>query len=272
MSSRARHAALLIVALAGACVEKTPLAPGPDFIAVHAVLNPAERIQHVVVLRRPAEGTGYDRPVSGAAVSLVTPDGATLPSTEVSTPPAGFYFPTTPNPHYDIVTSSVAGGRPYRLRVVLPTGEVVEGETTAPAAMPATSTTELRLDRNVDTLRLSWPRVPGARAYEVRVSEKRDSLDAYGGYGAYVTYTDTAITLAGSARARGSPIFFEGFRYDLTVSAVDANYYMYYAFDSDPYTGTSLPSSLQGALGVFGSLVPIVRMSITVAGVDPRSR
>jgi hypothetical protein len=145
----------------------------------------------------------------------------------------------------------------------------VEGETTTPAVAPATVASERRLDRNVDTLRLSWPRVSGARAYEVRIFPKRDSLSWFG---SYVTYVDTSFTLAGTARTQGAAIFTEGFRYDLVVSAVDANYYGYYAFDSDQYTGTALPSSLRGAEGVFGALVPIVRMSITVAGVDPRLR
>jgi len=269
MSSSARLGVLLVAGLAGACMEQTPFGPGPDVIAVHAVLNPAERVQHVVVVRRPEGGTGYDRPVSGATVSLVTPDGATLAATEVSTMSEFYYLAPTPNPHYDIATSSVIVGRPYRLRVVLPGGDVVEGETVAPAAMPATSATERRLDRNVDTLRLSWPRVPGARAYEVRVSTKRDSLNADD---EYVTYADTALTLAGSAMPHDRPIFIPGFRYDLVVSAVDANYYAYYAFDSDQYTGTSLPTSLRGAVGVFGALVPILRMSITVEGDDPRLR
>lgn len=267
MPSSARFGALVIVGFAVACVEKTPLSPGPDVIVVHAVLNPAERVQHVVVVRRPEAGTGYDRPVSGATVSFVAPDGATLAATEVSTPSEYPNVATMPSPHYDIATSVVAVGQPYRLRVVLPTGEVVEGETVAPAATPATSTTERRLDRRVDTLRLSWPRVPGARAYEVRVSAKRDPLSWYGGY---VTYADTAVTLPGSATPHGRPIFMDGFRYDLVVSAVDSNYYRYYGFDSDQYTGTSLPTSLRGAVGVFGALVPILRMTVTMEGVDPR--
>jgi len=270
MPSSARFGALAIVAVAVACVEKTPLSPGPDVIAVHAVLNPAERVQHVVVVRRPEAGTRYDRPVSGATVSFVAPSGATLAATEVSTPSEYPDVAKMPSPHYDIATSAVAVGQPYRLRVVLPTGEVVEGETVAPAAAPATSATERRLDRSIDTLRLSWPRVPGARAYEVRVSAKRDPLTWYGG--GYVTYADTAVTLPGSARPHGRPIFIEGSSYDLVVSAVDTNYYMYYGFDSDQYTGTSLPTSLRGAVGVFGALVPIVRMSITVEGVSPAAR
>jgi hypothetical protein len=269
MFSRARHRTALLLGFAGACVEQTPLAPGPAVITVHAVLNPAERVQHVVVARKPEGGTGYDQPVSGATVSLVTPDGATLAATEVSTPPSDFYFPATPSPHYDIATNSVTVGRPYRLRIVLPTGEVIEGATAAPAAAPATSVSERRLDRDADTLRLAWPRVPGARAYEVRVFLQRDSLFSYDGY---ITYTDTSIVLPGTATMRGRPIFAEGLPYDLVVTAIDANYYMYYGFDSDQYTGTALPTSLQGAVGVFGAVVPIVRMSITVEGVDPRLR
>jgi hypothetical protein len=268
MSSSARHWASLTLCLAGACVEQTPVGPGAEVVAVHAVLNPAERVQHIVVTRS-SDGAGSGQAVSGAAVSLVTPDGVTLPATEVNAVPNEFDYSGWRGSQYDIAIDRMEVGRPYRLRVVMPNGRVVEGETTAPAIGPVTATSELRLDRNVDTLRLSWPRVPGARAYEVRVFPKRDSLPWYG---EYVTYADTSLTLAGSARTRGNSIFTEGIRYDLVVSAVDANYYGYYAFESDQYTGTALPTSLQGGEGVFGALVPIVRMTITVEGVDPRSR
>jgi len=268
MSSSVLRWALLALCLAVACVEQSPLRPGPEVVAVHAVLNPAERVQHIVVTRT-SDGAGSGRPVSGATVSLVTPDGVTLPATEVTALPDPFYYSGWQGPRYDVPVERVAVGRPYRLRVVLPGGGVVEGETTAPAITPVAVASERRLDRNVDTLRLSWPRVPGARAYEVRVFPKRDSLPWYG---EYVTYVDTSLTLAGSARSRGTQIFMEGIRYDLVVSAVDANYYGYYAFESDQYTGTALPTSLRGGEGVFGALVPIIRMTITVEGIDPRLR
>ena len=265
MSSSARLWAALGLCLTVACIEETPLAPRPEMVTVHAVLNPAERVQHVVITRE--SGSGGQMPVRGAAVSLVKPDGATLPATEV-TGTSDYEMYLMPGGRYDVATSQIEAGRRYRLRVVLPDGRVVEGETTTPSVAPVTVASERLIDRNVDTLRLSWPRVPGARAYEVRVFEKRDSLSYYS-YG-YLTYTDTSFTLAGTARSRGSDIFIGGFSYDLVVSAVDANYYGYYAFDSDQHTGTALPASLQGAEGVFGALVPIVRMSITVAGKDPR--
>ncbi|HEV7991949.1 MAG TPA: hypothetical protein VGP25_09000 [Gemmatimonadaceae bacterium] len=51
-----------------------------------------------------------------------------------------------------------------------------------------------------------------------------------------------------------------------SVSAVDANYYEHYGHDSDPFTSTSLPSTLRGAVGVFGALMPLVRMTVEVPG------
>jgi hypothetical protein len=47
---------------------------------------------------------------------------------------------------------------------------------------------------------------------------------------------------------------------------VDANYYEHYGHDSDPFTSTSLPSTLRGAVGVFGALMPLVRMTVEVPG------
>jgi hypothetical protein len=258
MSSRRRWAALIGVFVAGACTERTPLGPGADVIVVHAVLNAAERTQHVVV-QRTSNGSTFGVAVSGATVTLTGPDSAAFSGAEsVSGADPG----VTTQPRYDLATGSLVAGSPYHLRVVLPSGEIVQGSSVLPAAAPTTEVTQRTLDRERDTVRLSWQRVAGARAYEVRLAPL---AGPYLGAPSYVVFADTSIELPGLATSRGDPLFFPGVKYDLVVSAVDANYYEYYSHDTDAITGTILPASLEGAYGVFGALVPIRRMAISVS-------
>lgn len=48
-----------------------------------------------------------------------------------------------------------------------------------------------------------------------------------------------------------------------TTSLSIAEFRTLLGLDNDPFTGTALPTSLLGAQGVFGSLVPILRMTVT---------
>jgi hypothetical protein len=52
-------------------------------------------------------------------------------------------------------------------------------------------------------------------------------------------------------------VFPLGARMEVWVIAVDVNYYDYYRAQSDPFAGAA-PSHLSGAVGVFGSLAPII--------------
>jgi hypothetical protein len=258
----------MLLCAATGCLEHTPLGPGDEVIVVHAVLNPRETVQHVVVERTSNEARRGAH-VSGATVTLTAPDGTTFVGTEVKAPLDTIRY-ELPMPRYDVPVGNVAMGTTYHLRVVVPTGEVVEGETTMPNAVAVSSMPERRLDRRRDTLRLSWPRVPGARAYEVRVVAQSDTLIQTGensyvySYGQYATFADTSITLPGTFKSGSTPVFYPSSRYDVVVSAVDANYYEYYRMDSEPLSATALPTSLRGAVGVFGAFVPILRMTVVV--------
>ena len=87
--------------------------------------------------------------------------------------------------------------------------------------------------------------------------------------GDFLAYVDTSVVIAGTVLRKDAPMFLPGARYDLIVSAVDDNYYNYFAHVSDPYTPTALPSSLRGGVGVFGAIVPILRQRIVVEGGAP---
>jgi hypothetical protein len=108
-----------------------------------------------------------------------------------------------------------------------------------------------------DTLRLSWPRVPGARSYELLLRSHRFGDE-------YRIFTDTTVLIPGTALTlTGDEILPAGASVDVMVSAVDANYYDYYRSQSDPFAGAA-PSHLTGAMGVFGSVAPILVTELQV--------
>jgi len=108
-----------------------------------------------------------------------------------------------------------------------------------------------------DSLTLTWPRVAGAIAYDVSVSLKGSLV--------FEAFADTSIVLSTRTKtSNGSLAFYPGFTHQIVVSAVDVNYYDYYRHSSDLFTGSGPISHLDGAVGVFGSIVPIASGMVTV--------
>src|SRR6185436_14405076 len=115
----------------------------------------------------------------------------------------------------------------------------------------------LTIDRLRDTVSLQWPRVTGARSYQVFIrSSKRE----------YSIFADTSLALPGTAQdIDGEPVaFVSGLTHELAVIAVDENYFDYYRRTSDPFTGAGLIMHLDGGVGVFGSAVTVARRTIVV--------
>jgi hypothetical protein len=263
MKRRAITAVLAVAVGITACLNlEEPTPPTTPQLVVHAVLNP-RTLGQILLLARARTGVqnatdiviGDDEPVNGALVTLTAPSGVVMTFSQT--------MPTCDCPpgYYAIADSqSVANvfrGSTYTLHVRTPSGEDASGTTTIPSPRGAVTAVGKRVfSRTSDTLRLSWPRAPGARSYEFVLGT---SVRPW-----YRTFTDTSLTIAGDALTiQGDDVFPSGADFAFVVLAVDANYYDYYRAQSDPFAGAA-PSHLFGAVGVFGSVVPIVTGELVI--------
>ena len=282
-ASRGRIAMRLVSAAAAlvlAACESTPVevASPTAAIVVHSVLNP-DASEQVVLIESSLTGrvdiddtldfdvldpirTAGGSPISGADVRLLSDgDSAGVRATETQVRARG-------TGRYVVPRSALAlqPGRRYRLRVRTTDGREVTGETRVPGAPPGWTAgagavaTPVVLDRSRDTLRLQWSAVPGARTYAIRVETP---------YGPWALFADsTQFRLSGGLRnffAPGLPsVWFPGFVQTASVLAVDANFYDYNRSGNDPFGGTGLISSVRGGLGLFGSVVNMLRREVSV--------
>jgi hypothetical protein len=268
----------LVGALLGCEAAPVEVTSPTSSIVVHAVLNPDEAEQVVLVessltgrvdindrLRfNPLDPirTAGGSPITGADVRLLADGdsvGTRATETLVGTRGTGRYV-------IGRARLAVQPGRRYRLRVRTADNREVTGETQVPGAPPGwtagsgATVTPTTLNRSRDTLTLRWTPVSGARRYAIRVE---------GPYGPWALFADsTQFTLDGRLRnffAPGLPsLWFPGFVQTASVVAVDANFYDYNRSGNDPFGGTGLISSVRGGLGLFGSLVNLLRREVTV--------
>jgi hypothetical protein len=270
---------LLSVILLAAC-ESTPVevASPTASIVVYAVLNP-DASEQVVLVESSLTGrvdindglkfdpldpirTAGGSPISGADVRLLADGdsvGVRATETLVRTRGTGRY----------VVPRSLLAlqpGRRYRLRLRTADAREVTGETLVPGAPPGWTVgagavaTAVVLDRSRDTLQLRWSAVRDARTYAVRIETP---------YGPWALFADsTQFTLSGGLRnyfAPGLPsVWFPGFVQTASVVAVDANFYDYNRSGNDPFGGSGLISSVRGGLGLFGSVVNMLRREVSV--------
>jgi len=247
---------IALLACVAACEQPTdPIASGRSYLLIHVVLDAGAAYQELRIERVPNGFNQNVRAVSGAEVTITTPDGLHLLATEY------FYPRTTTTRGYMLTQLGANGialvpGGSYTLHVRTPSGEEASGTTTVPLVpefeLPVIFP-EFR--RAQDTLRLQWPRVAGAAGYEVDI--KNAPFDSQGFFTDYTVFTDTSITIAGNARTiENQDVFRPGYSAFVSVVAVDTNYYTYYHPTTDPFAGAP-PSRLVGAIGVFGSVAPV---------------
>jgi hypothetical protein len=239
--------------VAGACVTRTPLESTTSTIVVHGVLNAVQDDQ-IIAVQRTTQGVPAAWPVDSATVTITGPDGIAMTGVEGQDSSLTRVYRVTLSKFHEQLTP----GGTYRLHVRLKTGEEVTGTTTIPNAQPVLSPIAiLPFNEMTDTIKLSWPAVPGASSYEVRVQSTA---------GVYALFADTSVVLPGTMRSfNGTAVFANGLNHTVVVSAVDANYYQYYRTTSDPFSGATVQGNLWGAEGVFGSLVIVAVRAFHVA-------
>lgn len=268
--------------MATACIETTAVSPDANTLVVHAVLDPA--VQHQIIVVQKTTGLVDEQlQVTGAMVTIATPDGRTLTAVERRDTVAvtGFVpFPTVTT-IYDIDAGStglIPGGT-YRLRVVAPDGRTVTGQTTIPTAVsPAAAAPSQTIDRARDTVSLQWPRVAGARGYQVFVRANFNPLY----FSTFSVFADTSVALPGTIQGAYGNVSFcgnvskfptrivcpfaftRGFTHQLAVIAVDENYFDYYYHSASDITNASVVVHLDGGIGVFGSAVTVATRTIVV--------
>lgn len=284
MRRRGRSLAVALLCVLGACeFGEHPVAPTGARPVVHAVLNPfvatyTVLVEELLTGRVDVDSdlpfvevdpirSGSGVPINDARVMIYDEFGDSARGTEdvLATGGTGVYrFTNAFNPSNGSSLPLSPGVR-YTLRITTPDGVIVTGSTLIPEGVDTAGFVFMGFNKDTDTLRLSWPAVPGAKSYLLRVNTPR---------GPYHIFTDSLdIRLPGSLRDffnDGLPsVFVAGFSQTLQLSAIDTNFYDYYRSQNNPFTGTGLINHLQGGTGLFGSLVPLKALSLeTVATQD----
>lgn len=287
MMRRMRGTVLLLtvsacLVLAGCELSAVSVTPPAPSIVVHGVLNP-DADEQVILVESSLTGrvqidssvkfdvadpirTAGGSPISGADVRLRTDaDTIGVRARETFTIRGGTGRYTVPRE-----ALAIRPGQRYRLAIRTVDGRTVTGETVVPGPLPdwvagrAIVPTPVGFTRERDTLRLAWNPVNGARTYAVRVETP---------FGPWALFSDSLqFALAGTLRnffAPGLPsVFLPGFRQTLSVTAIDRNFYDYNRSGNDPFGGSGLISSVSGGLGLFGSMVVLVRRDVNVSAVD----
>jgi hypothetical protein len=262
-----RCAALAALVVASACeLEKVAVPESTPGVVVHAVLNPAAGVQLVYLERTltgaQATGSGtFDPgnpiasaggvPIENAAVEISDSSGVTALGVEEN---PGVYVVLLSGP------TLILGTR-YKLHVHTQEGEDVTAFTRIP--LPEVSSTgglTRTLNRDHDTLNISWDKAPKARAYAMRVESP---------FSPFFLFTDSLhVRLTGDLRNLFAGdlqhVLVPGFHQDLLVAAVDSNFFDYYRTNNDPFTGAGIISRINGGLGLFGSLVTLTNGTLTV--------
>ena len=255
MPGRRGVVAFLALVLSGCEIPEDPLAPQPRQLLVHAALDAGSSRQVIDI--EWSDGSPIN-PAFSAAITITGPFGQVYSANAESGP--------NNREVYVITQMLVLPGEEYSLRVELGS-TVVTGTTTVPDATPIRCCAIFAspFSFRTDTLRMAWPRVPGAQAYYVTVQNEFGGSGEPVTYGTfYSTFSDTSVVLPGTLKSfEDDYAFQDGATATVLVNAADDNFYTYYHAQIDPFAGAP-PSRLNGGLGVFGSLVPIAYRRLSV--------
>lgn len=238
--------------LSVACERTSPLEPAleVDLPIVHAVLNPAADSQLVYITS--VRGTRK------AARVWLENAGTTRELTQrIDSAPWG----GDPRPGPFVLPTYADGGRVqpgevYRLLVSMDNGGEIEATTRVPNVAMATSLEERSYRYNTD-LPVTWTAVAGVSRYHVTLAQADVVFHSRVAESSYVLRADEFDLTSGSFTVSATPLF-------LTVAVQDEHLTRYLAMRTDPFSGTSVTAQFTGALGVFGSLVPVMRQRLEI--------
>jgi hypothetical protein len=267
-----RILALAAAVALSACVVTTDIERPPQSIVVHAVLDLGAQDQ-LVLLERSRAGVKIPDgsssfspsalPILGASVTITGPNGVAMVAHEDRLTDSTHAVKGVYRLSLAEYGATLEPGGQYVLRVHTDLGDA-SGTTTIPRGSAAASSAPEPFLRLSDTLRLSWPNVDGAKTYEVRLQSIFDNGPSARLGDSYVIFSDTAVQIPGVARDFDDGLLFlPGISTHVAVSAVDVNYYEYFRQTPDIFLGGK-PSRLTGALGVFGSMVPLTVRQLMV--------
>jgi hypothetical protein len=279
---------LLTVALASACQFDAITVPnGRERPVVHAVLNPWAS-EEVILVERTLTGrvtidedrrenrndpivTGGGVPIRDARVVVYNEANDSVVAVEDAIVNAGrgagvyrFRNPASPRPSQNpsLPALPILSGGTYRLRITTATGDTVRGTALIPQSTSAPPPSGARFfNRDRDTLRFFWEPVARSKQYLVRVESP---------WGPMFLFTEQLEarlpgTLRNVFQENFPSVFLPGFQTQVSVAAVDANYFDYYRTANDPFTGTGLINRLEGGIGVFGGLAELYSYSVFVS-------
>ena len=253
-------AALAAASLVLACESPfQPIVQQERRVLVHAILDAGADTQRVML--EWTEAPAFDVGIVGATVSITNPDGLVASATIRPRGPA----PGDPARYIFLVSETfgfLQPGGTYQLTVSVSGQPTITGTTTIPDVSPV-ATVETRVQpfqRLRDTLRMSLPSVPGAAGYRV-LSSARHALAPEFFFTVQGVFTDTAVVLPGTLEMfeGGGDFFPSGMTVDIVALAADDNYTTYYRTAADPFAGAPPSRLTGGAVGVFGSIVPLRR-------------
>jgi len=290
--------ALLTALTLAACeLEEIAIPSGEEVLIVHAVMRPDHARQFVLIERSwrghndPADLDRFDLPPNSPQLPLV---GATVTVSNLD-------FPGDPCGSAVVFDENAPGlyqspgncptmrpGDRLELEILEPNGSTIRGTTEVVGldsawvrgtfgAVPLGSLDSLVFNRDSDTLQFAVYSSHG-RLVELQFNR----LDYYGnlstsGFDRSSFLADTndfimpGTTLDLLDRGEGEEVLRAGRRYVMTVAMTDANYFDFVRSQNNELTGRGFINHLEGAIGVFGS---IVASPLTVDAIgdakDPR--
>ena len=287
MRRRVLSSVALAALAAGACEMPPPSAPQVQpGLVLFSVLDPGTAEQTILLMRSratvpditsipfvaedPIVSAG-ETPVSGARVVLHAPNGDSAVAVEDNTRRGdglgrGVYRVWTSGNSAFAPTGAYVLLRPggiYRLRVTTPLG-TAEGSTRVPTVTSVVTGPGRTLNLTRDSVLLASTGVVGAGfLYALRGTNGNLQGDIQ-----YRRDLERRLILPSGrddwAFAHVRERLRTGTRHVLTVTAADSNYFAYFGDRADPFSDRTARTNLRGAAGVFGSLMVIYSMPITV--------